>query len=167
MHCTKKTNMLNTKRTFLQGVIALSATIAALAPAEGFAQQPLQEALRIQVNGKVVQGEADLQNRKFSDPAAGMAEFKKNIVTLRRNASTQLKVETIDAQGRTSDVTAQAATMYQSLAPSRLSVSADGLVIAAPSAGAPLGISGDLAVLVVFQSGGQEAWNKIFFNIVP
>lgn len=166
MHCTTKTNMLNTKRTFLQGLIAISATIAALAPASGFADT-LGEALRIHVNGKVVLGEADLQNRQFADPAAGMAAFKKNIVTLRRNESTRLKVETVDAQGRTSDVTAQAATTYQSLAPSRLSVSADGVVTAAPTPGAPLGISGDLAVLVVFANGGQEAWNKVFFNIVP
>lgn len=166
MHCIIRTNMLKTRRTLIQATAALCVA-AALMPARAVSAQTLSEVLRIQVNGKPVLGEADLQNRKFADPAQGMAEFKKNIVTLRRNASVQLKVEVIDVQGRATDVTANPATSYQSLAPSRLSVSTDGLVTAAPTPGAPPGISGDLAVLVVHEQRGQEAWNKMFFNIVP
>jgi hypothetical protein len=127
----------------------------------------INEALRIRINGKQILGEADLQNRKFTDTNAAMAEFRKNIVLIQRHASVQLMVEAIDTRGRATNVTAHQATRYQSLAPARLSVSSEGLVTAAPSPDAPAGLSGDLAVLVVFDHRAQQGWNKVFFNIAP
>lgn len=131
------------------------------------AAEAINEALRIRVDGKHVLGEADLQARKFADSAAAMAEFKKNIVSIRRNATVRLSVETINAQGQATVVTNNVATSYQSLSPSRLSVSADGLVTAAPSVEWQSGVGGDVAVLVVFDRGAQQAWNKVFFNVIP
>lgn len=156
-------------RIFLPALFALliaSALSQAAAAQEGPAGT-IHEALRIRVNGKAVLGEADLQNMNFSDSAAAMAAFRKNIVTLQREASVQLTVEAIDAQGRATNVTTNPAITYQSLAPARLSVSPAGVVTAAPSPDARQGIGGDLAIEVVFERESQQAWNKIFFNIVP
>lgn len=149
------------------GALVAGFASSAILIGDANAAEAINEVLRIQVEGKHVLGEADLEARKFADSAAAMAAFKKNIVSIRRNASVQLTVEAINAQGHATVVTSNPATSYQSLSPSRLSVSADGVVTAAPAAGAPFGISGDLAVLVVFERGGQQAWNKVFFNIMP
>lgn len=127
----------------------------------------VSEALRVRVEGKPVLGEADLQEKKFGSTADAMAEFRKNITPLRRNDSVQLTVETVMPNGRTMDVTNHPATTYQVLSPARLSVSPDGRVTAAPSPGAPAGFSGDVAVLILHVHGGQQAWNKVFFDIVP
>lgn len=131
------------------------------------AGEAINEALRIQVEGKYVLGEADLQSRNFADSASAMAAFKKNIVSIRRNATVKLTVETINPQGQVAVVTNNPATSYYSLSPSRLSVSTDGVVSAAPSVDAQAGSSGDVAVLVVFERGAQQAWNKVFFNVIP
>lgn len=125
------------------------------------------EVLRMRVQGKVVLGEADLQQRKFVSEAAAMAEFRRNVVPIQHHASLQLGVEVSDARGRSIDVARHGATRYQSLAPSRLSVSSTGLVTAAPSADAPPALGGDLAVLVIHDHSRRPAWNKVFFQIVP
>lgn len=143
----------------------LFASMAVAAPDEPAGA--INETLRIRINGKAVLGEADLQNRKFADANAAMAEFRKNIVTLQRHASVQLMVEAVDVRGRASNVTTHPATTYQSLSPARLSVSSDGQVTASPGPDAPAVLSGDLAVLIVFDHQAQQGWNKIFFNIVP
>lgn len=119
------------------------------------------------VCGLGVLGEADLQQKTFADAAVGMAEFKRNIIPIRHLASLQLTVEVINARGHSIDVTRHRATTYQALAPSRLSVSATGLVTAAPSADMPPAFGGDLAVLVIHDHPTQPAWNKLFFSIVP
>lgn len=149
------------------GALVAACALSAIFVGSANAAETINEVLRIQVEGKHVLGEADLEARKFSDSAAAMAAFKKNIVSIRRDASVRLTVEAINAQGQATVVTNNPATNYQSLSPSRLSVSAEGVVTASPAAGAPYGISGDLAVLIVFERGGQQAWNKVFFNIVP
>lgn len=160
--------MTHARSIFLRVAFAFLALFPAVALAgQEETAGAINEALRIRVNGKTVLGEADLQQKKFADEAAAMAEFRKNIVSVQRNASVQLAVETIDARGRSSNVTANPATTYQSLAPSRLTVSAGGLVTAAPAPDAPMGLGGDLAVLVLFENQGQQAWNKVFFNILP
>lgn len=125
------------------------------------------EILRVRVQGKVVLGEADLQQRKFASEAAAMAAFRRNVVPIQQHASLQLEAEVSDARGRSIDVTKHRATTYQSLAPSRLSVSSTGLVTAAPSADAPPALGGDLAVLVIHDHSRRPAWNKVFFQIVP
>lgn len=146
--------------------------IAACAPhllgaSAASAAEPVNEALRIHVEGRHVLGEADLQARKYSDTASAMAEFRKNIVSIHRDASVRLTVETISPQGRATVVTDNAATTFHSLSPSRLSVSVDGVVTASPATDAPLGGSGDVAVLIVFEKGAQQAWNKVFFKVIP
>lgn len=145
--------------------------IAACAPhllsAPVAAAETVNEALRIHVEGRHVLGEADLQAKKFSDSASAMAEFRKNIVSIHRDASVRLTVEIISPHGRATVVTDNAATTFHSLSPSRLSVSADGVVTASPATDAPLGGSGDVAVLIVFDRGAQQAWNKVFFNVIP
>lgn len=161
--------MMRMNRIFLPALFAL--LIASILPqavaADDGPAGTIQEALRIRINGKAVLGEADLQRMNFPDSAAAMAAFRKNIASLQREASVQLTVEAIDAQGRATNVTAHPATTYQSLAPGRLSVSPAGLVTAAPSPDAPQGIGGDLAIEVAFERGAQQAWNKIFFSIAP
>lgn len=145
------------------------AAYASCLPLTGLATsaETINEALRIRVDGRHVLGEADLQARKFTETASAMAEFRKNIVSIHRNASVRLTVETINSHGHATVVTTNAATSYHSLSPSRLSVSADGTVTAAPSVDSQSGSSGDVAVLVVFEKGAQQAWNKVFFNVVP
>lgn len=151
---------------FALGALAIIGSCSALAAEDGPTGQ-IHEVLRMRVNSKPVLGEADLQGRKFADDAAAMAEFKKNIVPMRQNASVQLTVEAVETRGRAVNVTTHPATVYQSLAPSRLSVSQDGLVTAAPTADAPTAFGGDLAVLVVYENKSQQGWNKVFFSIQP
>ncbi|WP_460841373.1 hypothetical protein [Noviherbaspirillum agri] len=127
----------------------------------------LKEVLQIRVDGKPILGEADLQGRDFPNADAAMAAFRKNIVPIRRNSTIQLTVASVDAQGHAVDVTNDGATSYHSLAPSRLSVSSDGMVTAAAPADAQWGGSGDVAVLVVHETQVALAWNKVFFNVLP
>lgn len=160
------------KKKEKSGHRALLVFIAACASSLAFtayvnAAETINEALRIRVDGKHVLGEADLQARKFANSDAAMAEFKKNIVSIRRNATVRLTVETINSQGQATVVTNKVATSYHSLSPSRLSVSNEGVVTAAPSVDWQSGGGGDVAVLVVFERGAQQAWNKIFFNVIP
>lgn len=154
---------------FIAILFAMSAAAAAHAGQVGHAAAPdtVSEALRVRIDGKPVLGEADLQEKRFGSTADAMAEFRKNVVPLRRNSSVQLAVEVVRQNGRTMDVTTHPATTYQALSPARLSVSADGRVTAAPSPDAPAGLSGDVAVLILYEHGTQQAWNKVFFDIIP
>lgn len=152
--------------SFMLGALAIIGACGAFAAEDGPAG-PIHEALRVRVNSKPVLGEADLQGRRFPDDAAAMAEFRKNIVPIRQNASVQLSVEAVEMRGRAVNVTTHPSTVYQSLAPSRLSVSHDGLVTTAPTADARAAVGGDLAVLVVYENKSQQGWNKIFFSIQP
>lgn len=156
----------NAGRRLLLNLIAACAPQLLLAHA-ATAAETINEALRIHVEGRRVLGEADLQAASFTDNAAAMAEFRKNIVAIHRNASVRLTVETIGAQGKATVVTQHPATRYHSLSPSHLSVTDNGVVTAAPSPDSPSGSSGDVAVLVLFEKGAQQAWNKVFFNVAP
>lgn len=159
--------MQATKHAARLGMAMLFACIAGAVHAEpARATEPVSEALRVRAGDRIVLGEADLQHRKFADDAAAMTEFRKNIITLPRNGQVQLTVEAIDTRGRAVNVTTHPATTYQSLAPYRLSVSRNGLVTAAPSPDSPAGLGGDLAVLIIFDDERQQAWNKVFFNVV-
>lgn len=160
---------MNRKHTIFPGLFALCMLAAPLARAQpdDAGTTTANVVLRVRVQGKVVLGEADLQQRTFGSEAAAMAEFRRNVVPIQHHASVQLGAEVRDARGRITDVTRHGATTYQSLAPSRLSVSSTGLVTAAPSADAPPALGGDLAVLVIHDHPRRPAWNKVFFNIVP
>lgn len=160
-----KTNGKSGRRLLLAFIAACAPHL--LCPPVAHAGETIHDVLRIHVDGRHVLGEADLQAKKFTDSSVAMAEFRKNIVSIRRDAAVRLTVETIDSHGHATVVTRNAATRYYSLSPSQLSVSPDGVVTAAPSADAQSGGSGDVAVLVVFEKGAQEAWNKVFFNVIP
>lgn len=149
------------------GILCLLVAFTATAKQDDATSAPASEVLQIRVEGKRVLGEANLERMQFTDTAAGMEEFKRNVITVKRKASIQLTVEAVDARGRITDVTRHRATSYQSLAPSRLSVTATGLVTAAPSSDAQSGLSGDVAVLVIHDDPKRSAWNKVFFNIAP
>lgn len=164
------TEIMKRNQKFMRrALFAFIAVCASSLVCTGYANaaEVINDALRIYVDGKRILGEADLQARKFADSAAAMAAFKKNIVSIRRNATVRLTVETINAQGQATAVTNNPATSYHSLSPSSLSVSSDGVVTAAPSIGSQSGGSGDIAVLVVFERGTEQAWNKVFFNLIP
>lgn len=149
------------------GTLCLLLAVTATAQQGDIKRAPADEALRVRVQAKRVLGEADLAQMKFADAAAGMEQFKRNLIVIRRNASVQLTVEAIDTSGRVIDVTRHRATSYQSLAPSQLSVSSTGFVTAAPSEDAQPTLSGDVAVAVIYDDPRQPAWNKLFFNIIP
>ncbi|OWW20308.1 hypothetical protein [Noviherbaspirillum denitrificans] len=131
------------------------------------AGEQASEILRVRVQNRIVLGEAELQNRRFADNEAAMAEFRRNVVTLPRNSSVQLTVELLERGGRYVDVTSHAATEYQSLSPAKLSVSSDGRVTAAPQSESLMGAGGDVAIVVVHDKPAQSAWNKIFFRVLP
>jgi hypothetical protein len=132
----------------------------------------INDALRIRINGMRVLGEADLKRLNFTDEAAGMVEFRKNIVPIKPNQSVRLTVETIDRRGNATAVTAHPLTQYQSLSPWRLTVSPQGVITVTPREESPAKLGrpdtvGDAGILIVFDDPRQPAWNKVFFNILP
>jgi hypothetical protein len=151
--------------------LAISFAIAMLC-SSALAMQQLEDpasgadALRVYVDGKRILGEADLMNKKFANDAESMATFKRNIISIRRNASVALLVEKVNRNGQVIDVTKDARTRYQSLAPFRLSVSSDGIITAAPTPEAPFMLGGDLAILIQYEGQGA-AWNKVFVAVAP
>lgn len=147
--------------------ISALVVVAVCSSNTAMANEQVSEILRVRVQNRIVLGEADLQNRRFADNEAAMAEFRRNVVSLPRNTSVQLTVELLERGGRYVDVTSHAATEYQSLSPAKLSVSSEGLVTAAPQSESLTGAGGDVAIVVVHDKPAQSAWNKIFFRVLP
>lgn len=164
-------NVTNMKiRAMYVWAIALCISIScvqSVAAQQGGTAERIADVLRIHVGGKRILGEADLMHMKFANESAGMAEFKRNIVPIQRQASVQLVVQVVGRNGQVIDVTKDDKTTYQSLAPSYLSVSSEGVVTAAPTPGAPLMVGGDLAILVNYEGENQSAWNKVFMTVIP